>query len=74
MDPRELLVGVGLDSTTASTLDPATLAQAEGRQRLWRLLLLCVVAALAVETVVASRGWRGTAAPVVGAGMEGSER
>ena len=75
MDPRELLVGVGLDSMTAtSTLDPATLAQAEGRQRIWRSLLLLFVAALALETVMASRGWRGTAAQIVGAGIDGGER
>jgi hypothetical protein len=75
MDPRELLVGVGIDSSAASSLlDPATLAQAESRQRVWRWLLLLAAAALVLETVIASRGWRGTAAQIVGAGMEGSER
>ncbi len=71
MDPRELPVGVGLDTTVASSLDPATLAHAEGRQGIWRWLLLLAVVALAIETVMASRGWRGTAAQIVGAGSEG---
>jgi hypothetical protein len=61
-DPRELLLGVKRsDSTAASTLAPPSAAEHEGRQRLWRLLLLLAAVLLVLETIVANRGWRGTA-------------
>ena len=72
MDARELLVGVGQDSVAASVVSAATLNEAESRQRIWRWLLLIAGAALVGETLVASRGWRGTAAQVVGAEAERS--
>ena len=37
-----------------------------------RLLLVLVAIALIVETVIASRGWRGTASKVVGTAAERS--
>ncbi len=72
MDARELLVGVGQDSVASSVISAATLTEAEGRQRIWRWLLVLVAIALVWETLVASRGWRGTAAQVVGAEAERS--
>ncbi len=36
-------------------------AETEGRQRIWRLLLLGAALLVAAETVIANRGWRGTA-------------
>jgi hypothetical protein len=61
MDPRELLLGVGQEAAGASGGPPATAREVEGRQRLWRLLLITVVVLLITETLVASRGWRGIA-------------
>jgi hypothetical protein len=72
MAAGEMLVGVGQDSVKASVMSAATLVEAEGRQRIWRTLLLLAVAMLVVETVMASRGWRGTAAKIVGTVSEGS--
>jgi hypothetical protein len=66
-----MLVGVGQDSVKASVLTTASLAEAERRQRIWRTLLLLAAAALGIEAVMSSRGWRGTAAKVVGTAPEG---
>lgn len=61
-DPRELLLGVGRvgESESRSTA-PATAVEVEGRQLLWRALLLIVAIALVVETLWSARGWRGHA-------------
>jgi hypothetical protein len=72
MTAGEILVGVGQDSVKASVLTTASLVEAERRQRMWRTLLLLAAAALGVEAVMSSRGWRGTAAKIVGAAPEGS--
>jgi VWA domain-containing protein/aerotolerance regulator-like protein len=70
-DPRELLLGVKRgDSTAAATLAPAAPAEREGRQRLWRILLILAGVLLLAETIVANRGWRGTAAHVLPAPPE----
>lgn len=61
MDPRELLLGVGQDSSGAGAGQTATPHEVEGRQRLWRVLLVAVAVLLVMETVLASRGWRGIA-------------
>ncbi|MDZ4673561.1 MAG: BatA domain-containing protein [Gemmatimonadota bacterium] len=61
MDPRELLLGVGQETTVVGAGPPATAREVEGRQRLWRVLLLIVAALLIAETLLASRGWRGIA-------------
>jgi hypothetical protein len=71
MAAGEMLVGVGQDSVKASVLTTASLAEAERRQRIWRTLLLLAAAALGIEAVMSSRGWRGTAAKVVGTAPEG---
>lgn len=72
MAAADMLVGVGQDSVRATTISAATLAEAERRQQIWRTLLLLAVVVLVVETVVTSRGWRGTAAKIVGTAPEGS--
>lgn len=61
-DPRELLLGVGRsgEAEDRSTL-PATAVEVEGRQRLWRVLLLIAVLALVAEAVWSAVGWRGHA-------------
>ncbi len=61
-DPRELLLGVGesADSTLQGVTAPTSL-EIESRQRGWSLLLLAALLLLAVETILASRGWRGKA-------------
>jgi len=70
-DPRELLLGVRRgDSTTAATLTPPAPAEREGQQRLWRVLLVLAAVLLVTETIVANRGWRGTAAHVLPAPPE----
>lgn len=61
MDPRELLLGVGYETAEAGAGPPPTRDEVEGRQRLWRALLVAVAALLVIETVLASRGWRGAA-------------
>jgi hypothetical protein len=71
MPAGEVLVGVGQDSVKASVSTTTTLAEAERRQRIWRTLLLFAAAALGVEAVMSSRGWRGTAAKIVGTAAEG---
>jgi len=61
-DPRELLLGVGRsgEAEDRSTL-PATAIEVEGRQRLWRALLLIAALALVAEAVWSAWGWRGHA-------------
>ena len=72
MPATDMLVGVGQDTVKASTMSAATLAEAERRQQIWKTLLLLAAIALAAETLLASRGWRGTAATIVGTAPEGS--
>ncbi len=72
MPAAEMLVGVGQDSVAASTMTAATLIEAERRPQNGRTLLLIAAAVLLVETVMASRGWRGVAAKIVGTAPEGS--
>src|SRR6185312_3986338 len=71
MAAGEMLVGVGQDSVKASVLTTASLADAERRQSIWRTLLLLAAAAVAIEAVMSSRGWRGTAARIVSTAPEG---
>ncbi len=73
MPPKDLLLGVGEDTLTASQQATVTLTEAERRQRLWRILLELAIALLLVETITAAVGWRGTAARFVGAAPERSE-
>lgn len=64
IDARELLLGVRLSEPSASGVgsnEVPTRAEVEGRQLLWRILLVVVACLLIVETFVANRGWRGTA-------------
>ena len=62
VDPRERLVG-GREGAAAeeSSRDIPSPSEVEGRQRLWRSLLVLVALLLLAETFVANRGWRGTA-------------
>ncbi len=61
-DPRELLLGVGRVSDEAARANtPATAVEVEGRQLLWRALLLLVAAALVAESLWSAWGWRGVA-------------
>jgi len=61
-DSRELLLGVGRVAEAArGDATPATPLEVEGRQRLWRWLLIAVAALLVAETVVGAMGWRGRA-------------
>lgn len=70
-DPRELLLGVRRsDSTAAAAQAPPAPTERESRQRLWRLLLVLAAALLVAETIVANRGWRGTATHVAPAPPE----
>ena len=70
-DPRELLLGVRRsDSASAGTLAPPAPAEREGRQRVWRILLLATAVLLLAESIVANRGWRGTATHVLPAPPE----
>ncbi len=66
----DLLVGVRQDSLSAVASDVNGLVDAERRQLIWRTLLLLTAVALLGELVMSSRGWRGTAARVVGAGSQ----
>ena len=72
MAAADMLVGVGQDSVKAAVVSAAALAEAERRQQIWRTLLLLALVALVAEAVMASRGWRGTAAKIVGTVPEGS--
>ncbi len=65
-DPRELLLGVRRsDSLLAAVSGPPTQTEREGRQRVWRLVLAFAAGLLFLEMIIANRGWRGTASPVV---------
>ncbi len=60
MDARDLLLGVReAKIATADASEVPTTAEIEGRQRLWRLVLIAAALLLLTETVVAGRGWRG---------------
>ncbi|MES1259830.1 MAG: VWA domain-containing protein, partial [Gemmatimonadota bacterium] len=72
MAASEMLIGVGQDTVKASTMAAATLAEAERRQQIWKTLLLLAAVVLVAETLMASRGWRGTAAQIVGTAPDGS--
>lgn len=63
MDTTELLLGVstGTDSLRTTGAGPATDEELERKQSSWRVLLALALVALMVETIVASRGRRGTA-------------
>ena len=62
VDPRELLLGVRQSAATANASnDVPTPEEIEGRQRMWRILLAAAALLLIAETIVANRGWRGTA-------------
>jgi len=63
MDTTELLLGVstGTDSLRTTGAGPATDEELERKQSSWRVLLALTLVALLVETIVASRGRRGTA-------------
>ncbi len=70
-DARELLLGVRRsDSASAGVLAPPAPAEREGRQRVWRILLVLAAVLLLAETIVANRGWRGTATHVLPAPPE----
>ena len=63
MNTTELLLGVstGTDSLRTTGAGPATDEELERKQSSWRVLLALALVALMVETIVASRGRRGTA-------------
>ena len=62
VDARELLLGVRQSAAAADAFNEVpTPTEIEGRQRLWRILLVVVALLLLAETFVANRGWRGTA-------------
>jgi Mg-chelatase subunit ChlD len=62
VDPRELLLGVRQSIATAdATNEVPTRSEVEGRQRLWRGLLIALAVLLLGETFMANRGWRGIA-------------
>lgn len=70
-DARELLLGVRRsDSAAAGVTAPPAPAEREGRQRVWRILLILAAVLLLAETIVANRGWRGTASHVLPAPPE----
>ena len=72
-DPRELLLGVRRsDSTLATASGPATSAEREKGQRLWRLLLVGAAVLLLAETIVANRGWRATGSNLAAAPPKGA--
>lgn len=64
----ELLLGVAEGEAPDPAARAATPEAAEARQRGWRWLLLAVLALVALEATVASRGWRAipARAPAVG--------
>ncbi len=72
MPARDLLLGVGQDTLSASQQATITLTEAERRQRIWRILLELAAAVLLMETIFAALGWRGTAAKFIGAAPERS--
>jgi hypothetical protein len=73
VDPRELLLGVRQITASAdATNEVPTQAEVEGRQRLWRTLLIALAVLLLGETFMANRGWRGTANRIGATRTEGS--
>lgn len=62
--PSDLLIGVG-EIPLASTAPGEVAEVSEARQQGWRWVLLLLAALLVIETLIASRGWRGVAAPAV---------
>jgi hypothetical protein len=65
-DPRELMLGVRRgDSSLALNAPPPSREEREGRQRVWRLLLLAAAGLLLIESLVANRGWRAVSSPVL---------
>lgn len=61
-DEGELLLGVSTSTdSTARDSGMQTAVEVEGRQRVWRLLLVIVALLLVAETILAARGWRGRA-------------
>lgn len=72
VDARELLLGVRTSNDAADKAHvTAAPKEVEGRQGLWRFALAAVALLLLMETVLATRGWRGlagrvTVAPTVG--------
>jgi hypothetical protein len=73
VDARELLLGVKQTAAAASVSnDVPTPEEIEARQRMWRILLAAVAVLLLAETIVANRGWRGTANRLTIAQSEGS--
>ena len=73
VDPRELLLGVRQSTvTTDATNEVPTQTEVEGRQRLWRALLIALALLLVAETFVANRGRRGIANRIGVTQTEGS--
>ena len=73
VDPRELLLGVRqTTATTDDTNEVPTQSEVEGRQRLWRVLLIVLAVLLIGETFMANRGRRGIANRIGGTRTEGS--
>lgn len=65
VDPRELLLGVRLsDEAVDAAHARAEPKELEGRQGLWRLVILIVALVLIVETLLATTGWRGVASRI----------
>jgi hypothetical protein len=69
MDTTELLLGVrtGSDSVGSESAGAQTDEEIERKQSPWRVLLALAFAALIIETIVATRGRRGTARRVAAA-------
>lgn len=67
MDTTELLLGVGTGSDTVRVTSTGVDSdqELERKQSSWRILLAIALAALIVETIVATRGRRGTARRVI---------
>ncbi len=63
MDTAELLLGVGTGSDTVRTASRSATSdeELERKQSSWRVLLALALAALIVETIIGTRGRRGTA-------------
>jgi hypothetical protein len=78
MDTSELLLGVRSaaagDSAGVTSSAPATVEELERRQNPWRYLLMFAVLLLATETLLATRGRRGTARRVALTRQDGPTR
>ncbi len=62
IDPKELLLGVqSTDSLQQRSVQPATSAEVERRQGIWRYLLVTVAILMVGEALFSNRGWRGSA-------------